>query len=156
MDSQTLLMKRLATASHKKIYPSISPKSEIQLRRTLLTTRLWNQVCRQQQNDWLVSQQEADGQQQDGNSDEEWAWFTDTIQKQQEEKSCDRMDHEVVDDDRCATRKRSDSRPLSLTSDSPRKRIKSTTTNPSFALCTPSSKDPPAGPGSTSSVLLSV
>lgn len=40
MDAQNLLMKRLATASHQKIYPSFTPKCEVQLRRTLLTTRL--------------------------------------------------------------------------------------------------------------------
>ncbi|KAI8062710.1 hypothetical protein BC940DRAFT_308176 [Gongronella butleri] len=62
METHDLLMKRLATASHNKIYPSMPPKSELPLRRILLATRLWNEVRRQQamlldaiQEDWPVS-----------------------------------------------------------------------------------------------------
>ncbi|SAM02157.1 hypothetical protein [Absidia glauca] len=96
MDAQYLLMKRLATASHDKIYPSVTPKCEVQLRRTLLTTR----------------QQHLDNGR--DISDDDWTWFTQTIQADDndDDKPCDWLDHE--DDG----------------SDSPRKRSKS-------SLCTP-------------------
>ncbi|KAF7732550.1 hypothetical protein EC973_003297 [Apophysomyces ossiformis] len=66
--AKDLLMKRLCTISHHKIYPPISPKSEAPLRKILLTTRLWNHVRRQQalltiqdiSDDWLLEQEQFD------------------------------------------------------------------------------------------------
>ncbi|ORE17323.1 hypothetical protein BCV71DRAFT_181716 [Rhizopus microsporus] len=42
-------MKRLADASQIKIYPPMPSRYEVPLRKILLTTRLWNNVRRQQQ-----------------------------------------------------------------------------------------------------------
>jgi hypothetical protein len=135
MDAQNLLMKRLATASHDKIYPSITPKCEVQLRRTLLTTRLdclplppitlislfmplfslylsLFFLCVYRLWNRVCRQQHLDNER--DISDADWTWFTQTIQADDngDDKSCDWLDHE--DDG----------------SDSPRKRSKS-------SLCTP-------------------
>ncbi|KAI8990319.1 hypothetical protein BDB01DRAFT_780906 [Pilobolus umbonatus] len=60
-------LRRLADASHNKIYPSIIPRNELPLRKILLTTRFWNDVRHLQEkqtttniaDDWLFSQQDT-------------------------------------------------------------------------------------------------
>ncbi|CAO3677640.1 hypothetical protein G6F70_000221 [Rhizopus microsporus] len=49
LTNKELLMKRLADASQIKIYPPMPSRYEVPLRKILLTTRLWNNVRRQQQ-----------------------------------------------------------------------------------------------------------
>ncbi|KAI8888023.1 hypothetical protein K501DRAFT_330071 [Backusella circina FSU 941] len=66
MTNRTDLMNRIATASQEKIYPTIQSKTEIPLRKILLSSRLWNQVRLEQQ------QEEEQIEQKQALSDEDW------------------------------------------------------------------------------------
>ncbi|KAL0092622.1 hypothetical protein J3Q64DRAFT_1719971 [Phycomyces blakesleeanus] len=54
--AKVFLLKRLANASHNKIYPPVIVKTEVPLERILLVTRLWNNVREQQEEINLAAQ----------------------------------------------------------------------------------------------------
>ncbi|KAI8078151.1 uncharacterized protein B0P05DRAFT_596978 [Gilbertella persicaria] len=64
------LLKRIASASQEKVYPSVHSKTEIPLRKILLSSRLWESVRKEQEK---LSELES----KDICSDEDW-WFATT------------------------------------------------------------------------------